>query len=105
MRYDIKTLIVSTVLLLLLLLQLLLLQNCYMVHFFLLKPLKSNLEEDDNKDQQNVIIKGKHLPLNNRMGFIRKRRKGAIIRYFWNNKEDTEHHVKTKMLLFHPFIN
>merc|ERR1712237_157299 len=39
------------------------------------------------------------------MGFIRRRRKAAIIRYFRNNKEDQEQKIKTTMLLFHPFRN
>ena len=39
------------------------------------------------------------------MGFIRNRRKAAIIRYFQNNKEDQEQHIKTTMLLFYPFRN
>merc|ERR1712237_139920 len=39
------------------------------------------------------------------MGFIRRRRKAEIIRYFRNNKEDQEQNIKTTMLLFHPFRN
>ena len=39
------------------------------------------------------------------MGFLRKWRKTAIIRYFWNNKKDLAQNIKTTMLLFHPFRN
>ena len=63
------------------------------------------LQEDDNIDQVDAIIPGQALPLKNGMGFLRRRRKGAIIRYFRNNKEDIEQQVKTTMLLFHPFRN
>ena len=63
------------------------------------------LQEDDNIDQVDAIIPGQALPLKNGMGFLRRRRKGAIIRYFQNNKEDIEQQVKTTMLLFHPFRN
>ena len=63
------------------------------------------LQEDDNIDQVDAIIPGQALPLKNGMGFLRRRRKGAIIRYFRNNKEDIEQQVKTTMLLFHHFRN
>ena len=39
------------------------------------------------------------------MGYLKKRRFAAIIRYFRNNKEDQEKHIKTTMLLFYPFRN
>ena len=64
-----------------------------------------NLKQDDNIDKVDAIIPGKPLPLKNVIGFIRRRRKGAVIRYFRNNKEDTEQHVKTTMLLFYSFRN
>ena len=64
-----------------------------------------NLKEDDNINEGDAFIKDKPLRLKNGMGFLRMRRKAAIIRYFRPNKEDTEQHVKTTMLLFYPFRN
>merc|ERR1712237_109259 len=64
-----------------------------------------NLKEDDNIDEVDAIIEGNSIQLKHNIGFIRKRRKAAIIRYFRNNKEDQEQNIKTTMLLFHPFRN
>ena len=61
-----------------------------------------NVKEDDNIDEVDAINEGNYIQLNNNMGFIRRRRKAAIIRYFRNNKEDQEQHIKTTMLLFYP---
>ena len=64
-----------------------------------------NIKEDDNIDEVDAINEGNYIELNYNMGFIRRRRKAAIIRYFRNNKEDQEQNIKTTMLLFHPFRN
>ena len=60
-----------------------------------------NLKEDDNMDEGDAFIKGKPLRLKNGMGFLRMRRKAAIIRYFRPNKEDTEQLRKILSLNFH----
>ena len=57
------------------------------------------------EDEGDALIKGKPLWLKNGMGFLRMRRKAAIIRYFRPNKEDTEQYDKTTMLLFYLFRN
>ena len=56
-------------------------------------------------DQVDAIIQGKPLTLKNGIGCIRRRTKAAIILYFQANKQDTEHYVKTTILLFYRFIN
>ena len=38
-------------------------------------------------------------------GLSKKRKKSAIIRYFVNKKADDDEHIKSIMLLFHPFRN
>ena len=62
-----------------------------------------NIKEDNNIDDEDGIIQGNSFPFKNNIGFIRTRRKTAIIWYFYNNKEDHEQNIKTNMFLFHPF--
>ena len=59
-----------------------------------------NLKEDDNMDEGDAFIKGKPLWLKNGMGFLRMRRKAAIIRYFRPNKEDTEQHWERNVVAY-----
>ena len=41
------------------------------------------------------------LPLKNNMAYLKERRKMAIIRYFWNKKDNEEQQIKTNILLFY----
>ena len=63
-----------------------------------------NLKEDDNIDEDDNM-EDKCIVLKDNMGYLKRRKKSAIIRYFINKREDEEQQIKSIMLLFHPFRN
>ena len=58
-----------------------------------------NLQEDDNIDEDDNI-EDKCILLQNNMGYLKRRKKSAIIRYFINKREDEEQQIRSIMLLF-----
>merc|ERR1712121_436591 len=63
-----------------------------------------NIEEDDNNEDEENITEQK-LPLKNNMGYLKERKKKAIIRYFKGKYDDDIARIRCVMLLFHPFRN
>merc|ERR1712243_488136 len=63
-----------------------------------------NIDEDDNNEDRDNITE-KTLLLKNDMGYLKERKKRAIIRYFKGKYDDDITRIRCVMLLFHPFRN
>merc|ERR1712098_141679 len=63
-----------------------------------------NIDEDDNNEDRDNITE-KTLLLKNDMGYLKERKKSAIIRYFKGRYDDDITRIRCLMLLFHPFRN
>merc|ERR1712177_75209 len=63
-----------------------------------------NIDEDDNNEDRDNITE-KTLLLKNDMGYLKERKKSAIIRYFKGKYDDDITKIRCVMLLFHPFRN
>merc|ERR1712089_13755 len=63
-----------------------------------------NIDEDDNNEDEDNITE-KTLLLKNNMGYLKERKKRAIIRYFKGKYDDDITRIRCVMLLFHPFRN
>merc|ERR1712215_37317 len=63
-----------------------------------------NIDEDDNNEDGDNITE-KTLLLKNDMGYLKERKKRAIIRYFKGKYDDDITRIRCVMLLFHPFRN
>merc|ERR1712121_164651 len=64
----------------------------------------NNIEEDDNNEDEENISE-QTLLLKNNMGYLKERKKKAIIRYFKGKYDDDITRIRCVMLLFHPFRN
>merc|ERR1712240_655034 len=63
-----------------------------------------NIQEDDNNEDEENITE-QTLLLKNNMGYLKERKKSAIIRYFKGKYDDDITRIRCVMLLFHPFRN
>ena len=63
-----------------------------------------NIKEDDNNEDEDNITEEKLL-LKNNMGYLKRRRKSSIIRYFIGKYDDDVTRIRSLMLLFYPFRN
>merc|ERR1712115_274679 len=63
-----------------------------------------NIDEDDNNEDRENITE-KTLLLKNDMGYLKERKKRAIIRYFKGKYDDDITRIRCVMLLYHPFRN
>merc|ERR1712243_493020 len=57
-----------------------------------------NNEDEENITEQTLVLK-------NNMGYLKERKKKAIIRYFKGKYDDDITRIRCVMLLFHPFRN
>merc|ERR1712080_720424 len=61
-----------------------------------------NIQEDDNNEDEDNILE-ETLVLMNSMGYLKARKKRAIIRYFKGKYDDDITRIRSLMLLFHSF--
>merc|ERR1711955_80549 len=69
------------------------------------KDKNNDSTKDDNIDEDRDNITEKTLLLKNDMGYLKERKKRAIIRYFKGKYDDDITRIRCVMLLFHPFRN
>ena len=66
--------------------------------------IEDNIKEDDNNEDEDNVTE-EQLLLKNNMGYLKRRRKISIIRYFIDKYDDDVTRIRSLMLLFYPFRN